>query len=74
MTAKEQSQLQAVTDYRLAQLIGAAFTDKFPKTLKDAYPDLFDSESGASGGWRENKRQWQKYAEEFNRQKGDSAV
>jgi hypothetical protein len=63
---REQEQLIAKMDYQLAQLIGAAFTSSFPKTLKAAYPDLFKE---TSEGWRESKSQWQKYAEEFNRQR-----
>lgn len=62
--AKEQQQLQAVTDYQLAQLIGLAFNDpkKYPKDIRKAYPYLFDS----SADWRENKEQFRRYAEEFN--------
>ena len=69
MTVKEQQQLQAVTDYQLAQLVGVMFNDpkKYPKDLKKAYPGLF---SGAPGSWRESKDQFQKFAEEFNRQRG----
>jgi hypothetical protein len=64
---REQKRLRAMMDYKLAQLIGAAFTkDRFPKTLQDAYPDMFPA---SSSGWRENKAQWQKYAAEFNRQR-----
>lgn len=63
---RDRQQFRAVMDYKLAQLIGAAFTDKFPKTLKEAYPDLF---GGSAGGWQQSKSQWQKYAEEFNRQR-----
>lgn len=66
---REREQIRAKMDYQLAQLIGVMFHEpkKYPNSLKAAYPDLF---GGASGGWRESKAQWQKYAEEFNRQRG----
>lgn len=60
--------LRAEMDYQLAQLIGVMFHEpkKYPKSLQSAYPGLF---KGTSGGWRESKAQWQKYAAEFNRQR-----
>jgi hypothetical protein len=72
IAVKEQQQIQAAGDYQLAQLIGIMFNDpkKYPKNIKKAYPDLFDS----VGGWRENKENWKKYAEEFNRLRGGGAT
>lgn len=65
---RDRERLRAKMDYQLAGLIGVAFNDpkKFPKTLKEAYPDLFGD---TSCGWKQSKAQWQKFAEEFNRQR-----
>lgn len=66
---RDQKQLRAMMDYQLAQLIGVMFNDpkKYPKSLRAAYPDLFPE---SSSGWQVHKAQFQRYADEFNRQRG----
>jgi hypothetical protein len=66
---KERAQFRALMDYQLAQLIGVAFNDpkKYPKSLKQAYPELFD----APDDWRAQKASFKQFAEEFNRQRGE---
>lgn len=64
---REQERLRAEMDYQLAGLIGSMLAGKFPKSLKSAYPDLFDT----PGDWRAHKASFKQYAEEFNRQRGE---
>ena len=67
---REQEQVRAIMDYQLAELIAIAVSDpkKYPKSLKQAYPELFDTPAD----WRTHKATFKQYAEEFNRQRGEN--
>lgn len=68
---EDQRTVRAEMDYRFAQLINLAVLDgkNFPKTLNEAYPDIF-KDTSVRIDWRENKQGWAAYAAEFNRQRG----
>lgn len=69
--AETEQRLRAVMDYRLASLIrisiGDAFgkSSNFPRTVVDAYPDIFREEKKQQP-WQESKEHFARYAEVVN--------